>query len=441
MSEQGWDAIALAIPVFFLLIGIELLVERRERRAEGLRGPRLYRLNDTLNDLACGTIQQLTGVFGKTVLFAGYVLLYEKFALFELDMKNWTHWLGAFFGVDLLYYWFHRASHEVNFLWAAHIVHHQSEEYNLSVALRQSAVQQFFSAPFYWPLALLGVPPAMFLALDAVDTLYQFWIHTRTIGRLGFLESFLNTPSNHRVHHGSNAQYIDRNHGGVLIVWDKLFGTYEPEGEEVAYGVTRPLANWNPVWANFQYFAELFSVAKRARRFGDKIRIFLKGPAWRPADVPFEATDYTPMDGRKYDATPPPGLAGYAVVQFAVAMGAVIVLLFLGERLGAALRVAVALFAVWGLANVGGLFDRRGWLPASEGLRWLATVAAALVLVPPPARLATALVALAGTAAAFVAVVRRHREFGRSAERALLAPGSPMEAAPAEPPVGERSPA
>jgi sterol desaturase/sphingolipid hydroxylase (fatty acid hydroxylase superfamily) len=423
MSEQGWNAIALSIPVFFLLIGIEILIERRERRASGGKAPRLYRLNDTLNDLACGTIQQLVGVFAKTALFAGYVLLFENFALFTWEMKSWAHWLAAFLGVDCLYYWFHRASHEVNFLWAAHIVHHQSEEYNLSVALRQSALQQFFSAPFYWPLAILGVPPAMFLALDAFDTLYQFWIHTRTIGKLGFLESFLNTPSNHRVHHGSNAQYIDRNHGGVLIVWDKLFGTYEPEGEAVAYGVTRPLANWNPVWANFQYYAELLSVAKRTRRWGDKLRIFLKGPAWRPADVPFEAVDYTPMDGRKYDATPPPGLTAYAFVQFALAMGAVIAILFLGERIPGPGRAILALYAVWGLVNVGGLFDRRAWLPASEIGRWAAVALFAgygAIRLPNPVHASGFAVAFAGLAAAALLVGRRRGQFGAAATRAIV---------------------
>ena len=435
MSSAGISAIALSIPVFFLLIGLEIWLERRERRANA-NAPRLYRLNDTLNDLACGTIQQLVGVFAKTAIFAGYVLLYERVGMRSptaLSMNEWSHWLAAFLGLDFFYYWFHRASHEVNFLWAAHIVHHQSEEYNLSVALRQSALQQFFGAPFYWPLALLGVPPAMFLALDAFDTLYQFWIHTRTIGKLGFLESFLNTPSNHRVHNGSNDEYIDRNHGGVLIIWDKLFGTYEPEGAPVAYGVTRPLANWNPLWANLQYYSELFSVAKRTRRFGDKIRIFLKGPAWRPADVPFEKTDYNPMDGRKYDASAPPGLAGYAIVQFLLAMGAVIALLFLGSRLQPAGRVTFALFAVWGLVNVGGLFDRRAWLPASEIARFAVVAALAVVgafFAPNAVHFGALAAALAGLVAAVAMVGRRRSEFGAAAPRELLIPESePHEAA------------
>ena len=409
MSQQGFNAIALAIPVFFLLIGLEIWIERRERLAHG--GKRLYRLNDTINDLACGTIQQLAGVFGKTVLFAAYILIFERFRLATLDPGNWAHWPIAFLGVDFFYYWFHRASHEVNFLWAAHIVHHQSEEYNLSVALRQSAVQQFLSAPFYWPLALLGVPPLMFLALDAFDTLYQFWIHTRTIGRMGFLDSFLNTPSNHRVHHGSNEKYIDRNHGGVLIVWDKLFGTFQREEEEPAYGVTRPLANWNPLWANVQYLGELVDVARRARRWRDKLLIFLKPPGWRPADVPFEKPPYTPLDGRKYDAQPPEGLAALAVGQFLLAMAAVIALLFGGALFGNEAKMALALFAVWGLVDVGGIFDRRAWLPASEIARWAGALGAALLLAPSGWRLVAGGVAAMLAALAVVPIARRRAEF------------------------------
>lgn len=401
MSPQGLDAIALSIPVFFLLIGVEIWVERRERR-------RLYRLNDSINDLACGTIQQVVGVFGKTVMFAGYILVFERFALFEIDPTSVGAWLGAFVGVDFLYYWFHRASHEINFLWAAHIVHHQSEEYNLSVALRQSALQQFLSAPFYLPLALVGIPPKLFLAADAADTLYQFWIHTRTIGKLGFLESFLNTPSHHRVHHGSNEKYIDRNHAGTLIVWDKLFGTFQEEEEEPAYGVTRPLATWNPVWANFQYFAELWRVAKRTRSWGDKVRIFVKPPGWRPDDVPFETVPYTPIQGLKYDATPPVGLRAYAVSQFLLGLGAAIALLFFESRLSGGQSVAIALFAVWSLLDVGGLFDRSAWVLPAEITRWGTTAIAVAVLAPPPANTPAAVgVALAG--ALSIALLRSHR--------------------------------
>ncbi len=412
MSPQGLDAIALSIPVFFLLIGVELLVERRERR-------RLYRLNDTLNDLACGTIQQLVGVFAKAALFAGYVLVFERFALFALDPSAPWVWLAAFVGVDFCYYWFHRLSHEVNFLWAAHIVHHQSEEYNLSVALRQSAVQQFFSAPFYWPLALLGIPPTVFLLVEAFDTLYQFWIHTRTIGRLGPLEAVLNTPSHHRVHHGSDEKYIDRNHGGTLIVWDRLFGTFQREEEEPAYGVTRPLASWNPLWANAQYYGELFGVARRARRWRDKIAIFFKPPGWRPADVPFEPVPYSPVQRLKYDGRTPAGLTAWAVAQFLLGLGGAIAVLFLETRMAGAQKAALALFAVWSLADAGAAFDRRTWLPTSAALRWSAALVALPFLLPAPWNLGAASLAAAGGVVSAL-LLRAHRNLLVAPEGASL---------------------
>ncbi|HKC12517.1 MAG TPA: sterol desaturase family protein, partial [Vicinamibacteria bacterium] len=226
--------IHLAIPVFFLLIGLELALARIVEKD-------YYRLTDSINDLSCGIIQQVLDVFLKTVLFAGYLYLFGHYRLFTLPARSLPTWVAGFLGVDLLYYWFHRWSHEMNAGWAAHIVHHQSEEYNLAVALRQGAFQGSFSWVFYLPLALLGLPPLVFLTVSSFNTLYQFWIHTRTIGRLGPLEWVLNTPSHHRVHHGRNPKYIDRNHGGTLIVWDRLFGTFQGEEEEPVYGITTPL--------------------------------------------------------------------------------------------------------------------------------------------------------------------------------------------------------
>ncbi len=186
----------------------------------------VYRLADSVTDLSCGILQQVVEVFLKTALFAGYAWLFAAHRLFDVPMDAAWAWAACFVGQDFLYYWFHRWSHEVGAGWAAHVVHHQSEEYNLTVALRQGALQPAFSWVFYLPLAVLGFPPAMFLAVSSFNTLYQFWIHTRLIGRLGPLEWVLNTPSHHRVHHGRNPRYIDRNHGGTLIVWDRLFGTF-----------------------------------------------------------------------------------------------------------------------------------------------------------------------------------------------------------------------
>src|SRR5258706_7740971 len=201
MSHQ---MIALAILFFFLLIGIELYITHRVQRR------REYRLNDAITDLSCGVTQQAVGVFIAVVLFAGYDYIATHWSLLSLGPGDALAWLLAFVGVDFLYYWWHRLSHEVNVLWAVHVVHHHSQDYNLAVALRQAWFSGSTSWLFYLPLAFLGVPSAVFFPMVAISTLYQFWIHTRAVERCGFAEGILNTPSAHRVHHGINPQYIDR---------------------------------------------------------------------------------------------------------------------------------------------------------------------------------------------------------------------------------------
>ena len=385
--------IVLAIPVFFLLIGIELLATRLLERDD-------YRLSDSINDLSCGMIQQLLEVFLKTALFAGYLFLYENHRLFSIPTGSAAAWMACFLGVDFFYYWFHRWSHEVNAGWAAHIVHHQSEEMNLTVALRQGAFQPAFSWVFYLPLAVLGFPPLMFLTLSSFNTLYQFWIHTRAIGRLGRLEWVLNTPSHHRVHHGRNPKYIDRNHGGTLIVWDRLFGTFRAEEEEPVYGIAQPLASWNPVWANLHYWVDLFRTAGRTSRWGDRIRVFLKPPGWRPEELGgfSPAPEVDRRTYRKYDAPAPGGLKLYVLLQFVLLNVATTAFLFQQQRVSWPIRLAAALAIVTSVASLGGLLDLKPWAFRLEIARSLLLAPAGAFLLPGwPA--AVALVSAAGTLA------------------------------------------
>jgi sterol desaturase/sphingolipid hydroxylase (fatty acid hydroxylase superfamily) len=268
--------VVLAIPVFFLLIGLELLIARVQEKE-------YYTLADSVADLGCGLVSQLVEAALKTVLFAGYLFLYGRFRLFNLPAGSALTWASCLLGVDFLYYWFHRKSHEVNAFWAAHVVHHQSEEYNLSVALRQGAFQSAFSWVFYLPLALLGFPPLVFLAVSSIDTLYQFWIHTRAIGRLGPLERVLNTPSNHRVHHAANPRYLDRNYAGVLMLWDRLFGTYAAERDEdpPRYGIVHDISTFNPVRIAFHEWAALWRDCARARSLREAAGAVFGPPGWR----------------------------------------------------------------------------------------------------------------------------------------------------------------
>jgi alkylglycerol monooxygenase len=345
--------IHLAIPVFFALIGIELLAARFLERD-------VYRLNDSVSDLSCGILQQVLEVFLKTVLFSGYAWLFARHRLFDVPSGAAWAWAACFLGVDFLYYWFHRFSHEVNAGWAAHVVHHQSEEYNLTVALRQGAFQPAISWVFYLPLAVLGFAPAMFLAASSFNTLYQFWIHTRLVGRLGALELVLNTPSHHRVHHGRNP-------------------TYTEEGREPVYGITRPLASFNPVWANLHYWAEMAAIARRARRPLDRLRVLWKRPGWRPPDLggSLAPAEVDPASHRKFEVAVPAGLKRYVLAQFAVTNLGAVAFLAVAPQLSTIVRTSGAAAIALSLLSLGGLLGRRPWAPGLEAAR----IAAACLIV------------------------------------------------------------
>ncbi len=362
------DYIALSVPVFFILIGIELAYAFYKKL-------KYYRFNDSISNLSQGIGSQITGLFMKTALFFGYTYLFEHWRLFDLPKSIWI-WIVLFIGVDFCYYWFHRMSHQVNALWAAHIVHHQSEEYNLTVALRQSWFQSWFSWVFYLPLALIGFDPLMFVTLSAFNTLYQFWIHTRAIKSMGFLEHILNTPSHHRVHHGSNPKYIDKNHAGSLIIWDKMFGTFQKEEEEVYYGITTPLASWNPVWANVHYWAELWQTAKNTKRFSEKIKVFIKPPGWFPAHLGGfkSAPEIDTLNYRKYDSVYSKELLRYVFIQFLVALAAGSALLFLYYKMEMAIIVIAAVFTIFTLLTCGALLEHKKWVRFLEFTRLISSL-------------------------------------------------------------------
>lgn len=357
------DYIALSVPFFFILIGIELAYSFYKKLG-------YYRLNDSIANLSQGIGSQITGLFMKTALFFGYKYVFENWRLFDLPKTVWV-WIILFIGVDFFYYWFHRMSHQINALWAAHIVHHQSEEYNLTVALRQSWFQSWFAWVFYLPLAWVGFDPLMFVTLSAFNTLYQFWIHTRAIKSMGFLEHILNTPSHHRVHHGSNPKYIDKNHAGSLIIWDKLFGTFQKEEEEVYYGITTPLASWNPVWANVHYWAELWNTARKTNHIGEKFKVFLKPPGWFPASMGgFKAApEIDVVNYKKFDSEYSKNVVGYVIFQFLVALAIGSALLFMYAKIEMYQVFIAAVFTIFTLLSCGALLETKPWVKHFEYLR------------------------------------------------------------------------
>ncbi|KTD01380.1 sterol desaturase family protein [Fluoribacter gormanii] len=262
-----------AAPIFLILIGIEWSIAYYKKSG-------LYQFNDSINNLSTGILEEIAALPVRSLIVFGYYYLYEHFALFNINSHHIISWIMLWFGVDFCYYWYHRSSHRCNFLWIGHSVHHQSENYNLSVALRQGYFQTLTSWIFYLPLALLGFPTWMFVLVASSNTIYQFWIHTQSIKRMGWFEKIFNTPSHHRVHHGINPQYIDKNFAGSLIIWDKLFGTFEPENTAVEYGVTEPLDSWNPFYANVKVIKDILYYGKNLKNKLNIIQAFFMPPEW-----------------------------------------------------------------------------------------------------------------------------------------------------------------
>jgi sterol desaturase/sphingolipid hydroxylase (fatty acid hydroxylase superfamily) len=282
------DLITPAIPVFIVLMMLEIYVLHREKQIDDLEDMveqgRLvagYELKDTMASLTMGIGSLIVPVVITSLLgLGGYVLVWN---LTPLDLgSGWVAWAVALIGKDLGYYLFHRASHENRFLWAAHVVHHSSERYNLSTALRQSWTP-LTSWIFYVPLVLLGVNPAILIMSGAINLLYQFWIHTEAIDKMWApFEYVFNTPSHHRVHHGANPQYIDKNYAGILILWDRWFGTFEPEVEPARYGLTKNIGTYNPLAIATHEYAAIWRDAKADASWRHRLGRLWHGPGWQP---------------------------------------------------------------------------------------------------------------------------------------------------------------
>ena len=359
--------IALATPVFFALIGIELLVAR-------LRGRRAYRSNDAVTSIGLGVISQLAGVFLKVLTVGVYAWCVEHVALFALPADAWWVWVSGLLLYDFLYYWLHRMGHEVNILWAAHVVHHQSEDYNLSTALRQTATGGLLGWLFYLPMALLGYPVSVFVAVALIDLLYQFWVHTEQVGKLGWFDRVFCSPSNHRAHHAVNDRYLDHNYGGILILWDRLFGTFVEENDRdpPVYGTRAPLRSFNPLWANLEVYWATWQDARRATRWRDKLQIWFRPPGWRPADV---AAAYPKpafvLTRPRFDPPLDRARTLYGLVQFALLLGLTTHFLGLATHAGPLLLLGDALVIALSLTVLGAWWEGRPharWLEAARVL-------------------------------------------------------------------------
>ena len=273
------DLILPAIPFFVVFLGLEWLSFRHAADEDGdLIG---YERRDTNTSLRMGAGSVVIGVFWGIVVLATYAGLYHLTPL-RVPTDQWWAYVALFLCDDLAFYWYHRISHEVRVFWASHVVHHSSTHFNLSTALRQPWTP-WTSLLFFPPLALLGVAPWMVMVAGGINLIYQYWVHTELIGKLpGWFESVFNTPAHHRVHHGSNPEYLDKNYAGILIVWDRLFRTFEPERARVVYGLTKNITSYNPFVIAFHEYLAIAREVLAARRWRDRLGLMWHGPGWRP---------------------------------------------------------------------------------------------------------------------------------------------------------------
>ncbi len=341
--------IIMAIPGFFILILLELAWDQYKKSDT-------YRINDAINSLAMGTLSRISGLLYAAIPFSLYVYLYEDYTVFSWNTDSIWPWVTAFILYDLGYYWSHRMGHTLNIAWASHVIHHSSEEYNLTTALRQTSVPNVIGWVFFLPLALLGLPPVILITVAALNLIYQFWVHTQHINKMpNWFEAVFVTPSNHRVHHGKNKIYIDKNHGGVFILWDRFFGTFQAEldNEKVVFGISTQLASWNPVWGNVKFLNSLMFDAWHTKSWFDKFTLWFRRTGYRPQDMedrfPIHKTNEAVI---KYDTTISTPTKIYALLQLMLSMAFTLAFVFIAKDLDLIQLITGAFVLVFSLVSI-----------------------------------------------------------------------------------------
>ena len=370
-----YRTIIYAIPFFAVLIACEFAWGCIKRR-------NTYRLNDFISNLSHGLLSQVVAVCTPFFQIGFYTAIFP-FASRWSNAGFWDSWIGLLAAVllfDFCNYWVHRAGHECGVFWAAHAVHHQSQDFNLSIALRQGSAVTLLGWIFFLPMAIIGVPPRNFGIAAMVLLLYGYWVHTEHIGKLGWFDHVFSSPSNHRVHHAVNAGYLDRNYGGLLVVWDKLFGTFAEEREPCVYGTVRPLDSWNPLRALLNAYVALARTAWRARRWRDKLRVWLMPPGWQPADLAgsVPTPPQPPEAAGRYDPAITPVQQWSAMAQIVLWLAAILAFLWHADAAAFWLNAAMLGLTVSGLWVTGAVLEsaiRVRWAWCLQAMLLGATVA------------------------------------------------------------------
>lgn len=344
--------LAFAVPFFLAFIGLEYLVSKRQ-------GKTYFRFNDSVTNLSIGILERLLDVFTVGIFYFVYEYLYKRFGIFDIK-PSVLLWVALLFCTDFIWYWYHRLAHEVSIFWCAHVVHHQSEEFNYTVSARITVFQAFIRTGFWAVLPVLGFPPAMITSMLLVHGLYPFFIHTRTIGKLGILEYILVTPSHHRVHHASNPQYLDKNYGDVFIIWDKLFGTFVKETDEPVYGLTKPLESNSFLWQHFHFILEMLYTVRRTTGWKNRLRVVFGKPDYvDPAARGELERIYLVQSKEKASSTK---LYNYVLWQIVSTLVVLFSFILLERYIPVPVQVGITLLILLTLINCGAIMEQKQWV-------------------------------------------------------------------------------
>ena len=363
--------ITYAVPVFFLMIGIEFIFGV-------IKGTNNYRLNDSIAAISLGLISRLPPLLNLGIQGVVWTYVATNLNMSLMPKDSWVTWVIAFLFYDLCYYWMHRMSHEVKVLWASHVVHHQGEEFNLSTALRQTSSGWLWKWIFYIPMFMVGIPGEVFFTVAAINLLYQFWVHTEHIKTLGALELIFITPSNHRIHHAQNPEYIDANYGGVFIIWDRIFGTYIPERDDLKpiYGTVKPLRSWNPIWSNLEIYHQMIRDTIHTKTLKNKIKVWFSSTRWRPDDVyekfPHVTNDLE--DFEKYDPDANRTTKFFTSVQFIINSSISTIIIFTIADQSYLQSCMLAIMLVASTTLVTSIIENKKWGYQSELARSIFTI-------------------------------------------------------------------
>jgi sterol desaturase/sphingolipid hydroxylase (fatty acid hydroxylase superfamily) len=346
------NVLAFAVPLFIGLILLEYFIARRRKLA-------YFNLHNSIANISIGIAERLCDVLVTGAFYFVYDYVQKHYGIFHIQ-PGMLLWLLLLLSTDFVWYWYHRLAHEINILWAVHVVHHQSEDYNYTVSARITVLQAFVRTGFWIILPFLGFPATMITTMLLIHGIYPFFIHTRLIGKLGILEYILVTPSHHRVHHASNEKYLDKNYGDVFIIWDKLFGTFQKEEEEAVYGLTKPLNTYSFLWQHFHFLIEIWIAAQKQKTFGKKLKVIFGRPEHFDPSIRETAANIFGIRQNTESITKP--LNRYVIWQMIAALLSLFIFILFEHQLQLIYKITFALMLLLTLINCGAIMEQKRWI-------------------------------------------------------------------------------